>query len=403
MMFEYLLSRSRSLAVLLIEPSPEALEQLRTRIAGGGFVSVLGARRTWTSKARRNGVRAFHQLLRGRIAPLGSEVFLSPQLRGDFARIAKAFAPQLSVITYVPYAGLITALPPNSRAIIDPIDIYRRIHHAYADQTRIKRLFAPIRFGYRESGALYEAERNILSRYDGVLAISAEDERAYLAAGLAAGRVGFLEACVREIASMPTAADPAKDIDLLFVGARFPGTEQGLRFLLREVMPNLRGPLSLAVVGHIGDAMPEHRGSLPSWLRLETPGYVEDLKPFYCRSKVVVLPIPLGTGTSVKMQEALSQGACVVTTTIGSRIRGITDGVNCLVRDEPLSFAMAITELLENPGRRATLGAAALATARDSYSLEAVYSYLDTFIARQTTLDPRPGEPLLAEENAVGQ
>jgi glycosyltransferase involved in cell wall biosynthesis len=325
--------------------------------------------------------------LRGKISPFSSEVFLSPQLREDFSRLAADFAPDLSVITYAPYAGLITALPAGSKAILDPIDVYWRIHRTYADQTSIKRMLTRIRFGYRESGPLYEAEREILALYDGVLAISREDEQTYVAAGVATEQVGFLEACIRVVSATPTATNSGKDIDILFVGARFPSTERGLHFLLREVMPKLRGPLRVAVVGNIGSAAADYVGTLPSWVTLERPGFVEELRPFYSRSKIVVLPIPLGTGTSVKMQEALSQGACIVTTTVGARIQGVADGVNCLVRDEPLTFAGAIVELLDNPEKRARLGAAALATARELYSLEAVHSYLDDFIARRTALD----------------
>jgi glycosyltransferase involved in cell wall biosynthesis len=87
------------------------------------------------------------------------------------------------------------------------------------------------------------------------------------------------------------------------------------------------------------------------------------------------------------MQEAFSHGACVVATTVGGRIQGTSDGINCLIRDHPMEFAQAILELLASPERRVSLGEAALSTAREFYSTTAIYDYLDGFISRQTGFD----------------
>ncbi len=402
LVLEYLIARSQRLLVILANAPAESAGQVEARLSGKGSVVVVRAKRAGLSRARRNVLRAFHQVLRGRIAPFDSEVFLPLSLRSGFRAEAAAFSPTLSVITYVPYAGLIADLPANSPALLDPIDIFQRIHRAYADESPLKRLLARIRFGYRERGSVYKSEKRILARYQGILAISREDERAYLSAGLAAERIGFLEACVRDFASTPTAAEPGKDIDVLFIGARFPGTEKALAFLVSEVLPRLHGPLRLAVVGRIGGALPEYSARVPPWVTVEAPGVIEDVRPFYRRARIVAIPIPLGTGTSVKTQEALSQGACVVTSTAGARLQGVEDGINCLVRDAPGPFAKAILELLEDPARRTALGAAAVETARKLYSNEAVHAYLDAFIKRVTGLDPRLGARLRPEEDAVG-
>lgn len=391
LVFEYLAQRSRRMLVILASTSPEATREVDVRLAGRGSTVSVPACREWASKARRNVLRTFHQVVRGRIAPFDSEVFLSPSLRRGFRAAAASFSPTLSVITYVPYAGLVAELPETSARLLDPIDVFQRVHRAYADDTPLKRLLSRVRFGYRERPGVYESERRILARYQGILAISRQDEAAYRAAGISPDRVGFLEACIRDVAVTPSAAAPGKDIDLLFVGARFPGTERALSFLVGEVLPRLRGPLRLGVVGRVGEALPAQAARLPPWVTVEAPGIVEDVHPFYSRARVVAIPIPLGTGTSVKTQEAFGQGACVVTTTAGARVQGVEDGRNCLVRDDAEPFARAILDLLGDPARRAALGEAALSTARRLYSAGAVHAYLDVFVKRVTGLDPRPG------------
>ncbi len=383
-MFDYLLDRSRHLAVVLTNTTPLAARGIEERLGPKGSVTVLEANRGRRSRLRRNVLRAFHHLVRGRLSPFDSEVFLPLSLRRGFGSVARSVSPTLTVITHILYSGLISELPSQSASILDPNDIYQRIHRAYADRTPLKEAFRALRFGYREGEGLGDSERRVLSRYNGVLAISRTDERIYRSAGLSAEQVGVLETCVRAIAPAPSASIGNKDIDLLFVGARFPGTEMGLAFLIRDVMSRLHGPLRLAVVGGIGAALADHAEYVPAWHKIEALGIVKDVEPFYSRSKIVVIPIPVGTGTSVKTQEAFSRGACVVATTAGARIDGVVSEVNCCVRDEPADFARAIEELLESPKRRTELGAAALATARRLYSQESVYSYLDNFISRVT-------------------
>jgi glycosyltransferase involved in cell wall biosynthesis len=299
-----------------------------------------------------------------------------------FKAIVERFDPTLTLITYVPYAGLVAEIPPSSLSVLDSIDVYQRIHKAYADQSLLKQMLARIRFGYRESGELYDSEREILGRYDGVIAISKLDELAYTRAGLRPQALGFLEACVKELATNASAAAVNKDIDVLFVGARFLGTERALAFLLDEVAPRLRRALQISVVGGIGILVPQHISGLSPAVRVEATGIVRDVFPFYERARVVAIPVPIGTGTSVKLQEAFSRGACVVTTTAGARLEGAIDGENCLIRDDSESFAKAIGDLLGDPERRIALGKTALETARRSYSADAVQTYLDRYIER---------------------
>ena len=53
-------------------------------------------------------------------------------------------------------------------------------------------------------------------------------------------------------------------------------------------------------------------------------GFVEDLKEAYLQCKCVVVPLYRGTGTSVKLVEAMSLGRSVVATSNG--LRGLHSG-----------------------------------------------------------------------------
>jgi glycosyltransferase involved in cell wall biosynthesis len=74
------------------------------------------------------------------------------------------------------------------------------------------------------------------------------------------------------------------------------------------------------------------------------------------RSALSIVPLRVGSGTRLKIYEALAMGQPVVSTTIGAEGLDLTPGVHFLQADTPDSFAAAVISLLRDPARRAALG-----------------------------------------------
>ena len=81
-------------------------------------------------------------------------------------------------------------------------------------------------------------------------------------------------------------------------------------------------------------------------------GRVNDVRPFYHRCKVSVVPLRSGGGTRLKILEAMALGRPVVSTSIGCEGLDVTDGVDILIADDPAQFADKTVCLLTNPDFR---------------------------------------------------
>ncbi|TLY29689.1 MAG: glycosyltransferase [Ignavibacteria bacterium] len=106
-------------------------------------------------------------------------------------------------------------------------------------------------------------------------------------------------------------------------------------------------------------------------------GYVDDVRPFVERASVYVAPLRIGSGTRLKILEALSMKKPVVTTSIGCEGLDILDGESALVADEPEAFASRVIELLQNGGLRRKLMRGGYELVREKYDWRIVHQRLD--------------------------
>lgn len=96
-------------------------------------------------------------------------------------------------------------------------------------------------------------------------------------------------------------------------------------------------------------------------------GEVEDTRPYIAAASVYVVPLRMGSGTRLKVLEALSMEAPIVSTTLGAEGFSIEHNRELLLADDPVSFAKSIVELIQQPQRGRSLGQAGRALAIDQY------------------------------------
>jgi polysaccharide biosynthesis protein PslH len=134
---------------------------------------------------------------------------------------------------------------------------------------------------------------------------------------------------------------------LLFVGSLsyLPNVE-GILYFATRVLPELRRrfpDLSLLIVGRTpSDAVK----SLQGINGVEVVGEVPDLEPYYRRSALCVVPLRAGSGTRLKVLEAMAYGRPVVSTGLGCEGLDVEHRRNLLIADQPDEIADAVTELL---------------------------------------------------------
>jgi glycosyltransferase involved in cell wall biosynthesis len=122
---------------------------------------------------------------------------------------------------------------------------------------------------------------------------------------------------------------------------------------------------------------------------LTLTGWVEDVRPFIVGATVYVAPLRMGSGTRLKLLEAMSLGKAIVSTRLGAEglvdLKGepVRDGREMVLVDDdaPLAFAQAVVALLRDPDRRVELGRAARAFVQANYDWRVIIPRLEALYA----------------------
>ncbi len=91
--------------------------------------------------------------------------------------------------------------------------------------------------------------------------------------------------------------------------------------------------------------------------RITVTGEVADVAPYIIASDAVVVPLRIGSGTRLKILEAMALGVPVVSTSVGCEGLDVTHDNNILIADTPEAFAAAVGRLRDNADLGARLAA----------------------------------------------
>ncbi|MEZ5976962.1 MAG: glycosyltransferase family 4 protein [Planctomycetota bacterium] len=153
----------------------------------------------------------------------------------------------------------------------------------------------------------------------------------------------------------PTAS--REDDVVLFLGSLdYEPNEDGLEFLVTEVLPMLRREVRVRVVGRNPSARVRRLAGGP----VELVGEVADVGPYLASAAVLAVPLRIGGGTRLKIAEALATGTPVVSTRVGAEGLDL-DERHLALADDAQAFARALESTLEDrdtAARRAELGRA---------------------------------------------
>ncbi len=162
--------------------------------------------------------------------------------------------------------------------------------------------------------------------------------------------------------AFPFGTDGRQPASILFVGFfRHEPNVEAVRYFCREVLPRVRAQVPEAHFRVVGAYPPEVIRRLAEDPAIEVTGRVDDISVYYRTSAVFVAPVLQGSGTRLKILEAMASGCTVVSTTIGAEGLGTRSGEELLLADSAIAMADAIVRLLRHPEESAALAARARA------------------------------------------
>lgn len=168
-----------------------------------------------------------------------------------------------------------------------------------------------------------------------------------------------VQACLR------SCAVPQPDT-LIYAGAlTYRANFDAMDYFIAEILPRVRAERPNVTLRITGEARPEIVAKLPQDPSVVFTGYLDDVRSAVAESWISVAPLRIGSGTRLKILEAMALGVPVVSTSKGAE--GLQhDGTVC-VADDPDAFARRVVELLRSPALRETTTKRARQVIADRY------------------------------------
>jgi sugar transferase (PEP-CTERM/EpsH1 system associated) len=143
---------------------------------------------------------------------------------------------------------------------------------------------------------------------------------------------------------------------IVFVGAmNYHANIDAVTHFASRIWPRIREripELSFSIVGRTPAPAVTALGGQPG---IEVSGTVADVRPYYREAFVVVVPLRRGSGTRLKILEAMAAGVPVVSTTLGAEGLEAEPGEEILIANTPEDTVEAIVRLHRSPGLRQAL------------------------------------------------
>ena len=85
-------------------------------------------------------------------------------------------------------------------------------------------------------------------------------------------------------------------------------------------------------------------------------GWVPAIQPFLAGASVYIMPLRMGSGTRLKMIEAMAAEKAIVSTPMGAEGYDVRHRKQLLLAETPVAFARAVLDLLGDANERKGLG-----------------------------------------------
>jgi sugar transferase (PEP-CTERM/EpsH1 system associated) len=320
-------------------------------------------------RSRAEYARYLRMLLAGR--PFTIDKYFYPVVHRRYAELLASSASDLTVCDFIFPAPLIDWQAPPPKILFThnvEAQVWER-HSKVASNPAVKLAC------WLESRALKRAESRYARLADYVLTVS-ENDRAAFAQYTDAARISVIPTGVDTVYFQP-APGPQQPNTTVFTGSMdWMPNEDGVAYYVEKIFPLVRREIPEALFWAVGRRPPRRIQALASE-SVTVTGAVEDIRPYLGKAAVCVVPLRSGSGTRIKIFEAMASGKTVVSTSMGAEGLPVSHGENIILADEPADFAREVVALLRDPERRGRLGAAARELVERSYGWPSVGAYFD--------------------------
>ena len=160
---------------------------------------------------------------------------------------------------------------------------------------------------------------------------------------------------------------------LIYIGSMdwYPN-EDAVAFFAAEVLPGIQDKVPDVQFSIVGGNPSTRVQKLAAREGVIVTGRVPEIKPYFAEATVFVVPLRIGSGTRLKILEALAMGKAIVSTSVGAEGLDLKDGEEIFIADEPTTFADAVTRLLTDASLRRRVGENGRARVEQDYDWRSI-------------------------------
>ena len=178
---------------------------------------------------------------------------------------------------------------------------------------------------------------------------------------------------------------------LIYIGSMdwYPN-EDAVAFFADEVFPRIQEKVPDVAFSIVGGNPSGRVQKLAERDGVVVTGRVPEIKPYFAEATVFVVPLRIGSGTRLKILEALAMGKAIVSTSVGAEGLDLKNGEEIFIADEPVAFADAVTRLLTDVQRRRRIGENGRARVERDYDWRSIGEKLHTLYNQILQQQPIP-------------
>ncbi|HBB76852.1 MAG: hypothetical protein A2186_03280 [Candidatus Levybacteria bacterium RIFOXYA1_FULL_41_10] len=170
---------------------------------------------------------------------------------------------------------------------------------------------------------------------------------------------------------------------ILFIGDfKYIQNQDSARWIIRNIWPLISANNKNVTLWIVGKNAVDRVGSYKREGIVLEDNPTSKTEDIFQQADILLAPIRVGGGTSLKILEAMASGLPVVTTLLGNEGIGAKDSEEIIVAEEPWEFSNKITDILWNEGRIKEIGKNARVFIEKNYKWEKITEKLNDVYER---------------------
>lgn len=283
--------------------------------------------------------------------PFVAHKYDAPEMRKKIRDILANERIDLVHVDLLPLAVYLDEFPSLPKILVNHnVESVRLRRWFETERNPLKKLF----LGYQWL-KLRAFERNAMNRFNCCVTVSETDRE--LLRGMGVEKPMVVVPNGTDTSSFKPSGKPVTPNTVLWFGHMDVHTNRdAVLYFWNDIYPVLRERRPDVSVSFVGTSPPaEITEAARRNPRLKATGFVDDIRPYVDEAAVVIVPIRIGSGTRLKILDAMAMGKVIVSTTVGCEGLAVTDGKNIAIADTPLEFVERIETLLGDEQARRSM------------------------------------------------